>query len=90
MSIFEILGTALYNLWSDFLQTIASLLPDAGSSSVNFSNAISMIMTTAYQFSFVIDWSLLFTCLGIVILCELSILAIRFGLFLAGLIRGGH
>lgn len=90
MSVFSLIGGFLSSQWAEFLSMIASVLPQAGATSLNFVSAMDKVMNYGYQMSFIIDWNVLFSCLAVIVILEFSLQALRFGLWLMGLMRGGH
>lgn len=67
---------------------IASFLPTIPNNYYEFVTAINTAFLVAKQFSFIIPFGTLFTCLGIYFTIEIALLSLKFAMWIIKVIRG--
>lgn len=90
ISIFEWFAQPILNVFVELLTALASILPTAQGSSLDFAGALNLILNLGYQFGFIIPWSTIFNSFYTLVICQISIWLFKGLLHLIGLARGGH
>lgn len=76
------------NIYWYMLNQVVQLLPDSNGFPLDIQGAITTVMATGKQLDFVINWTVVFACLQVIMAFEVGLLLFKLTLIIIDFVRG--